>query len=117
MTYTKEQALKAYEWLMDNHKWVIGGLRLDAVVKVNPKTRKIDDYPSKNTLIEYWLETGSCDHEVGYNTHDPSLDCGGASFEEALVKLARGVKRNYGKRSKLCGEKNCKEDFCHWKHY
>ena len=30
------------------------------------------------------------------NYHDTKLDCGAPTFDEALVKLARLVKRHYG---------------------
>lgn len=61
------------------------------VAKVNPVTREIDQNPSKNTRLEVWLETGP---EVGL--HDWMLDCGGTSFEEAIIKLAGLVEKYYG---------------------
>ena len=72
------------------------------VVKVNPETNAIDynDY-SKNTKVQVWLEHGPYDAEWGGCTHDIDLDCGGDTFEEAIIKLARLVQKYYtddGKR-------------------
>lgn len=61
------------------------------VAMVNPDTREIDRDPAKNTRREIWLETGP---EVGL--HDWMLDCGGESFEEAIIKLASLVEKYYG---------------------
>lgn len=60
------------------------------VVKVNPVTYSIDDDNEKNTLTQIWLESGD---EI--NTHDIRLDCGGNNFEEAIIELARLVKKYY----------------------
>jgi hypothetical protein len=70
--------------------------------KVNPKTHKIDDDKSKNAQVECWLEFGKVAYVVSDGTlhlqhwHDVKLDCGAPTFDEALVKLARLVKRHYG---------------------
>lgn len=61
------------------------------VVHVNPETNEIDDCQSKNTKVAVWLECGTKDD------HDIDLDCGGDSFEEAIIKLAELVKMKYGK--------------------
>ena len=67
------------------------------VVKVNPNTNKIDYIDrSKNTKVEIWLEHGPYDAEWGGCTHDIDLDCGGDTFEEAIIKLAQLVKEKYG---------------------
>lgn len=63
------------------------------VVKVNPKTKKIEDNVELNTLTQIWLEIGPC-IKNGYS-HDYDLDCGGDSFEEAIVNLAELVKKIY----------------------
>lgn len=74
---------------------------------VNTKGR-VDEDESKNIRSEVWLEFGPiC---WGYNskpewekcrayiqhTHDVDLDCGAPTFDEALVKLAKKVKKKYG---------------------
>jgi len=83
---------------------------------------KVNDDASLNTVPECWLEFGSM--EYGYPSqwhdetqdipyHDPSLDCGEATFDEALVALAKGVRRKYGDyRDKegqegVCGRPAC----------
>lgn len=57
---------------------------------------------SKNKHIRCWLEFGTMKQAVSdgvlhiQHGHDPRLDCGGATFDEALMKLARLVKKHYG---------------------
>lgn len=64
------------------------------VAKVNPKTCEIDDDTSKNTKVEVWLECGPYKSEC--TTHNIDLDCGGDTFEEAIIELAKLVKEIYG---------------------
>ncbi|MCI0560890.1 MAG: hypothetical protein MN733_20590 [Nitrososphaera sp.] len=81
------------------------------VQKVDPVTRRIEDDQSRNTHPEIWLEAGPwltakeagmddlCKDEdsiYGFPSHDYNLDCGGDTFEEALIKMAGLVKENYG---------------------
>ena len=78
------------------------------VVKVNPENNHIEDDRALNTHTQVWLETGPTLAQSGeayYNsrlfkerefTHDPLLDCGADSFEEAIVKLADLVREYYG---------------------
>ena len=63
------------------------------VVKVNPDIGMVDDDESKNTKVEVWLEVGP--YGEPYNIHDWDLDCGGDTFEEAIIKLADLVKQYY----------------------
>lgn len=66
------------------------------VVKVDPDTNAINyKNSSKNTKVQVWLEHGPFDKEWGACTHDIDLDCGGDSFEEAIIKLAELVKEKY----------------------
>lgn len=89
--------------------------------------KRITDDDSKNVNVECWLEFGTV--EYGYmagdinadwdiwtgelNYHDWKLDCGGSTFDEALVKLARNVRRHYGDyepkagRKGKCGPRPC----------
>jgi hypothetical protein len=77
--------------------------------KVDPVTRTIEDDKARNTLVEVWLEAGPIEdvrtnqdlyseEQVNYGSpsHDIDLDCGGTSFQEAIVKLAALVKKKYG---------------------
>lgn len=66
------------------------------VVKVNPETDSIDDDENKNTEIRVWLECGDWDYDCGVATHDIKLDCGAETFEEAIIKLAGLVAKEYG---------------------
>jgi len=57
---------------------------------------------SKNINVACWLEFGPmkyvvCEGElILRHSHDPRLDCGGPTFEAALVELAQLVKKYYG---------------------
>jgi len=72
------------------------------VVKVNPITDEIDDDDSKNTSTRVWLECGipvyciDMYHKCWIHTHNIALDCGGSSFEEAILELAPLVYKAYG---------------------
>jgi hypothetical protein len=81
------------------------------VVKVNPKLNKIDADDSLNTETQVWLESGPIclineDLEIdGDNiggSHDYELDCGGPTFEEAIIKMSHLVKEKYGDNTNDC---------------
>jgi hypothetical protein len=78
------------------------------VVKVNPETKAIDDDESKNTLTNVWLECGNWedipDHGWSGYVHDMELDCGGDTFEEAIINLANLVLEHYGENPDGYGE-------------
>ena len=71
------------------------------IVKVNPKTKSINKNKNLNTETRVWLESGckvpipEFDNELHWS-HDTDLDCGGQTFEEAVIKLAGLVFKNYG---------------------
>ncbi len=90
--------------------------------------KKVNKDKSKNKHAECWLEFGPV--EYGYlsncpdpktnwdmetteqNFHDWKLDCGGSTFDEALVRLARNIRSIRGdykprKRIDKCGPKPC----------
>jgi hypothetical protein len=88
--------------------------------------KRVNNDPKKNTKVECWLEFGPV--EYGYmagdinadwdvetheqNFHDWKLDCGGSTFDEALIKLARNIRRirgDYAPRTRAdkCGPKPC----------
>jgi len=80
--------------------------------KVDPNTRRIEDDKSRNTHVEVWIEVstygtqedaGLSDDEMleewfstGVPCHDYELDCGGNTFEEAIIELASLVKNRDG---------------------
>lgn len=65
------------------------------VVKVNPETNEVDDLPWKNTKTQVWLESGEYLEEEGMCCHNYDLDCGGDTYEEAIIELAKLVKMNF----------------------
>lgn len=86
---------------------------LDIMVsKVDPPTRRIEDHADRNTHTEVWLECGPYvepdeegiksgfygEHWINYGipSHDINLDCGGDTFESAVIKLAELVRKHYG---------------------
>ena len=79
-------------------------------MRVNPETGAVDDNPDLNTKTEVWLETGPWSRQddlgddwkhfananpPGCASHDHRLDCGGATFEEAIIELANNVNAHY----------------------
>lgn len=72
----------------------------------------INDDESKNQYQACWLEFGQIEwgyhapefetgdgqtaREYRMNYHDIDLDCGAATFDEALIKLAKLVQKKYG---------------------
>lgn len=86
------------------------------VAKVDPVTLRIEDDSSRNTRTRVWLECGPIENvyaltedqlrgwyaddadilDNGALTHDVDLDCGGDTFEEAIITLAALVYKHYG---------------------
>lgn len=78
------------------------------VVKVNPINNHVEDDAALNTVTRVWVEQGPWitthmlpDTESGYlpqgcSSHDYRLDSGGATFEEAIIQLAKKVRYFYG---------------------
>jgi hypothetical protein len=68
------------------------------VVKVNPKTKEIDDDESLNTETNVWLEFCNDIREPKsfVSCHWTELDCGAETFEKAIIKMANLVYTNYG---------------------
>jgi len=59
-----------------------------SVVKVNPQNNTIEDDEKLNTKTRIWLETGEYNKESGFCYHEIDLDCGGDTYEEAIIKLS-----------------------------
>ncbi len=69
------------------------------VVKVDPETNQIEEDEARNAKVQVWLECGPADFDEYGNVHaihDVSLDCGGDSFENAIIHLAKLVEKKYG---------------------
>lgn len=73
------------------------------VQKVNPNTCSIDEDEKENTKVEIWLECGpQLYNEITKRfepSHEVDLDCGGDTFEEAIINLANIVNEKYPKRT------------------
>lgn len=80
------------------------------VARVNPETGSIHEDKALNTRTEVWLETGEWSwpdpgHEDDWQEshyHNPGLDRGAASFEEAVVRMAHKVWKAYGNDRRRC---------------
>ena len=83
---------------LNNHKMFNGlfchGLWTE-VVKVNPAAGTIDADQTKNTKVQVWLEHGPYEPYHNDTTHDIYLDCGGDTFEDAIINLAERVEYYY----------------------
>lgn len=82
------------------------------VTKVNPETNEVDDDMAKNSKVAVWLECGKWlkaeevmpKHSLestpedfyGAFCHDVNLDCGGDTFEQAIIRLGYLVAKEYG---------------------
>ena len=83
---------------LEGHKMFNGRFNEDLwvkAVKINPKTNEIENDKCENTKLQIWLEHGKYEEEYHCCNHDWDLDCGGNTFEEAIIKLAELVKKNY----------------------
>lgn len=103
----KEEFYIAWYFIVEHPKFMDDGENqtfpygLDIeVVKVNPETMSIDDDRSKNTKVQIWLEHGPYEYIKSMMsntpTHDIDLDCGADTFEEAIIEMAKLVKKKYG---------------------
>jgi hypothetical protein len=83
-------------WFQDNT--FAEGLSIE-LVRVNPATKRIEGEALKNTQVEVWLEAGGPVESDGRRyrvSHDILLDCGGPTFEAALLQMAKAVLKHYG---------------------
>ena len=77
-------------------------MNLDVFYTKVDEKRRVNDDPKKNKFVACWLEFGTIrqavtNGELHIQTyHDIKLDCGAPTFDEALVKLARLVRKHYG---------------------
>lgn len=72
------------------------GVNLIAPYKVNPVTRHIDEDETLNTQLEWWYEICPRNLAQGWAWHDYTLDGGTATFEGAVLDIARKVHESYG---------------------
>jgi len=90
----QEEAYNAWWELADTYDWNMSHIEI-TMMKVNPVTRKVEDDQHINTHIEYWVETGQFNEEFMAFEHDIRLDCGGDSYDEAIIKLLKLVRKFY----------------------
>jgi len=80
----------------ENLSWFLRNLHI-MVVMVDPKTKRVEDDEKRNTEVNIWLEAGArkrdLDNNVDVSCHDIRLDCGGKTFEEAIIAMAKIVKK------------------------
>jgi len=86
---------------LDHGFGMLRGIDVD-VVRVNPADQRISEDPALNTLMQVWLETGEIGWPGNDRYHNCKLDCGGATYEEAIVRLARRVHGYYGNDRRRC---------------
>lgn len=88
----------AYRWLfehpifneqLESRMWI-------TAVKVNPNTNEVDDDHNLNTDNRIWLEPQTYDDKEDTFYGDLDLECGGKTFEEAILRLANLVYQKYG---------------------
>lgn len=69
------------------------------VIKINPYTKQIDRIKGLNTLVQICLEFGELIYNEITNSieviYDPNLDCSADNFEQAVIELARLVRKKY----------------------
>jgi len=70
--------------------------------RVCPETGRHEDDAARNTRTEWWYEFGpekllpGEDGEGDCPWHDYALDGGGATYEDAVIALARAIYDKYG---------------------
>jgi hypothetical protein len=75
---------------------------LDIFWAMVDKRGGINKDPTKNVFPECWLEFGEIKQTVldgrlqVMHCHDIGLDCGAPTFDEAIIKLAKLVRKRYG---------------------
>jgi hypothetical protein len=88
-----------HERALDHSHGVQDGLEF-MVVMVNPATDRISDNEAENTRLEVWVEVFptslSMPHGSKYRLHAYECDTGGATYEEAVVKMAQNIYERYG---------------------
>lgn len=66
---------------------------------IDPATNRISDDKHLNTKVEWWFEYGPslfC-HNAGVMTgHDHKRDGGAATYDEAIIKVAKSIHKHYG---------------------
>lgn len=110
-----EDFYTAWHWLQEHPIfWYFGGRHHEAGLQwergvdeglefrptlVNPETESIDEDKAKNTALRIWVEVFPCSMTEGRNgirLHDYECDTGGATYEEAVVRVAKEIYAIHG---------------------
>ena len=81
---------------LENHPMINGKFQKTLYIKVKKIPTPIlytENNDALNIQTQIWLECGP--YEGGFIYHDVRLDCGGNTFEEAILKLSELVKKYY----------------------
>ena len=119
---TKDRGGKCWREMRHLHRHAIE-MNLSIFYAKVDGTGTVNDDRSRNTNTEVWLELGPEEYDYPADWyqetermeyHDPDLDCGGPTFDAALIELARLVLEHYGdydyeaswkdRRKAECGE-------------
>lgn len=108
------------EWeLKNHHKFLFAYPEETIIVLIDPhlickKTNRIEDDASLNDTLQYWVEVlvpfeidwSREDSHYAYVkgrkfalAHDIDLDCGGYTYEEAIIKAHKLMTKKYGQTS------------------
>lgn len=98
------------EYLLDMGNGFLKSLCVE-VVKVNPLTNRISMFKHLNVQTKVWFECGEPQFDPDYTcdwtfSHKCDWDCGGSTYEEAIIKLANLVHATVDTEEKL---KACKD--------
>lgn len=101
-----EEFYKAFTYLEKHYIFdgELGDRLYIDVVKVDPKTLSVENDENRNTLVQVWIECSivsdepldefETEHDVKH-CWDYRLDVGGDTFEDAIINLAKRVKKYY----------------------
>lgn len=94
-----------YQFHREFHERGLNGQRgiLDGGVevvptKVQPRNRRHSEDPTKNTLLQFWVEVFPCSivPDETIRVHDYERDTGADTYEEAIVKAAKEIYAHHG---------------------
>lgn len=97
-------ACECYYWVRDHPKLQFEGCCEPWIEitphMVDPTTKCVEDSPEKNTEMVFWVECGAyvwCEYSKSpVPSHDWELDCGGSSWEVAVIELGKLVLAKHG---------------------
>lgn len=103
-------AERIHERYLMHDRRLMDSITIDAV-KVNPNNHRVADDRELNTLTQVWIEMGKWGwpgtetgdpHNRDAHWHDPDLDCGGDTVEQAIITAAIHLHTAYGNDRQHC---------------